>query len=107
MNDIDQYLNFTHQTAKYPGVGTTLEGMYLALGLTGEAGEVAEKMKKLHRDGVLDKERTAKELGDVFWYLVRLCNWLGYQPSEIIEMNTEKLAKRLLDGTIKGNGDDR
>jgi len=109
MNDIDKYLEFTHKTAVYPkamSMGVE-EGMYLALGLVGESGEVAEKLKKFYRDGTIDKDKVSKELGDVAWYWVRLCMWAGYQPSEVLEINTDKLSKRLMNNTIHGNGDDR
>ena len=57
--------------------------VYPALGLCGEAGEVAEKVKKFLRDGTLDDREVAKELGDVLWYLSNLAEDLGYDLMEI------------------------
>lgn len=107
--DIDDYLLETDKTAIYPGANckNLNEGTYLALGLVGEAGEVAEKMKKLIRDNNLDNDLFKKELGDVFWYLVRLCQWVGANPSEIITSNVIKLRDRKNRNVLGGNGDAR
>ena len=83
-----------------------------ALGLTGEAGELADKIKKVYRDkcGVFKKEERvaiAKELGDVLWYLTRLSATLGFSLEQIAAMNIEKLADRDKRGKIGGSGDDR
>ena len=104
-----EYLEQTHQTAIYPeaGTGKDLELYYLALGLTSEAGEVAGKVKKLIRDEVINLGDLAYELGDCFWYLVRLCDAIGYSPENIMEININKLLSRKTNGTIKGSGDSR
>lgn len=70
-----------------------------ALGLAGEAGEVAELAKKaiFHRHGV-DKEKFKKELGDVLWYLSALCTQLGLDLSEVMTANIEKLKVRYPNG---------
>lgn len=96
-------------TAIYPdaGKGTQLGLAYTALGLTGEAGEFSEKVKKWIRDGVFDKRLAAKELGDVLWYLTASANELGYTLQDIAEMNMVKLFERKRQNLIKGNGDDR
>jgi len=106
---LQEYLNVTNQTAIYPeaGTGSNLELYYLSLGLTSEAGEVAGKVKKLIRDGKLDIGNLAYELGDVFWYLVRLCDSIGYSPEDILTINANKLLKRKEAGTIQGSGDHR
>jgi NTP pyrophosphatase (non-canonical NTP hydrolase) len=106
---IREYTELTDLTAIYPGAGTgnDLELYYLALGLTSEAGEVAGKIKKLIRDGKLNQGDLAYELGDVFWYLVRLCEAIGYSPENCMEININKLLKRKENGTIKGSGDHR
>ncbi len=93
----------------YPGVvtGSAGELAYLALGLSGEAGEVAEKIKKFIRDGELDPVAVVKELGDVFWYLTQLCQAMGTAPSDVLIGNAKKLADRELRGKLKGSGDDR
>jgi NTP pyrophosphatase (non-canonical NTP hydrolase) len=80
---------------------------YPTLGLCGEAGEVAEKIKKYMRDGVLNDKEVAKELGDVLWYIANLAEDLGYDLAEIADMNLEKLADRQSRGVIKGSGDNR
>ena len=107
--DLEKYLEVTNQTAIYPeaGTGSDLELFYLALGLSSEAGEVAGKIKKLIRDQILDVGNLAYELGDVFWYLIRLCDAIGYSPEDILVINSSKLLKRKEDGTIQGSGDHR
>ena len=106
--DIDEYLEETNKTAIYPYANSRNldELMYLGLGL-GEAGEIQGKIKKLYRDSTLDKEVVAKEVGDLFWYAVRLCKWLGYDPSQVLAMNIEKLTDRKERNVIGGNGDNR
>lgn len=81
--------------------------IYPALGLCGEAGEVAEKIKKYLRDGVLNDLEVAKELGDVLWYIANLAEDLGYDLAEVADLNLEKLADRMNRNVIKGNGDNR
>jgi len=80
---------------------------YCALGLTGEAGEYSEKIKKLLRDGNLNKELSAKELGDVLWYLTRSAHELGYSLEEIAKMNIAKLEDRRARSALSGEGDER
>lgn len=106
---IQDYTLLTNQTAIYPSAGTgkDIELYYLALGLVSESGEVAGKIKKLIRDGKLNQGDLAYELGDVFWYLVRLCEAIGYSPENIMEININKLLKRKENGTIQGNDDHR
>ena len=90
--------------AVYPA---THKVLYPTLGLCGEAGEVAEKVKKQVRDNKFDRHETAKELGDVLWYLTNLANDLGYSLVEIAENNIEKLESRQERGVIQGSGDNR
>ena len=83
---------------------------YPALGLAGEAGEVADKVKKIYRDRRDDarfKGDIAKEIGDVLWYCAALADDLGYSLQQIAEMNIYKLQCRMNKGTIIGDGDDR
>lgn len=96
-------------TAIYPekGTGSKMALAYCALGLVGEAGEYSEKVKKLIRDGVFDKEAAAAELGDVLWYLTRCATELGYELEEIAQSNRNKLADRKARQVIQGNGDKR
>lgn len=106
---LEDYLEFTNSTAIYPeaGSGSNTELYYLSLGLVSEAGEVAGKVKKLIRDSVYDQGGMIKEIGDVFWYAVRLCDAVGYSPTDTLTINMSKLSKRKEAGTISGNGDER
>lgn len=101
----NEYQAFVNTTALYPDRGNTL--IYPALGLCGEAGEVAEKIKKFIRDGSLDRVAVARELGDVLWYVAALSTELGYELADIAELNREKLLSRKVRGTLQGSGDNR
>lgn len=107
----DAYERAAGQTATYPDRGTgTLT--YPVLGLNGEAGEVAEKLKKIIRDhgGELnDTQRDAliKELGDVLWYVAACCHELDVPMQEVAQRNLDKLASRKRRGVISGSGDER
>jgi NTP pyrophosphatase (non-canonical NTP hydrolase) len=107
--DIQTYTDQTNETAIYPsaGSGDDVELIYLSLGLTSEAGEVAGKIKKLVRDDFIDVGALAYELGDCFWYLTRLCRAIGYEPEDILKINNSKLLQRKASGTLKGSGDSR
>ena len=86
---------------------------YLTLGLTGEAGEIANKVKKFIRDGAAQDEYLAKrieigyEIGDVLWYCAALARDLGFDLSEIAQENYTKLSDRASRGKIGGDGDNR
>lgn len=93
----EEYQAAAGRTALYPGRMNNLE--YPTLGLTGEAGEVANIVKKIQRDndGVITDEVRAKlldELGDVLWYISACADELGLTLDEIAEYNVGKLAKR-------------
>ncbi len=81
------------------------------LGLCGEAGEVADKFKKIIRDKngkfEMRDEKILKELGDVLWYMVRIGSWFGYSLDEIMIANHEKLQSRWERKKIGGSGDNR
>ena len=78
------------------------------LGLTGEAGEVAEKIKKLFRDSSkFSDEEVLKELGDVLFYVTALSNIFGGNLRKTMEMNMAKLNDREQRGKLKGSGDNR
>jgi len=102
--DFDEYQSLTEETAIYPENQALT---YLALGLNGEAGEVAEKFKKHIRDGKVLDEDFAHELGDVLWYLTRLVDELGHDLSDVAEGNIDKLLDRQERNKIQGSGDNR
>lgn len=103
--DFEQYQAQAHRTAEYPAQGTFIGLCYASLGVNGEAGEVAEQVKKAWRnDGIITPEREAKiadELGDVLWYCAQVATELGLNLQDIAEGNVQKLAKRRETGTIK------
>ena len=95
------------------------ELIYPVLGLLSEAGEVADKVKKIMRDEeievidpILDlnaeqRKAIALELSDVLWYVTATAADLGYGLDEIASMNIDKLQSRKRRGRIKGSGDNR
>ncbi len=73
------------------------------LGIAGEAGEVADEIKKhLYHGKPLDRAAMCAELGDVLWYVAFLANRLGYTLSEVAEMNDKKLQDRYPHGFVRG-----
>lgn len=107
--DLSEYQKKAVETAIY-GEGSKIT--YPTLGLAGEAGEVADKVKKVLRDnqGAFTDEKNleiAKELGDVLWYCAALARDLGYDLSIIAQMNISKLQSRKERGKIQGEGDNR
>ncbi len=108
--DLNAYQQRARQTALYPEVGAN--PIYPTLGLCGEAGEVADKVKKVMRDrgGVFDPEVCADlrlELGDVLWYVAQLCSELGLELGDVAQANLDKLASRAARNVIGGSGDRR
>jgi NTP pyrophosphatase (non-canonical NTP hydrolase) len=108
--ELSDYQALSRRTATYPGAGDNL--VYPTLGLAGEAGEVAEKVKKLLRDdgGVLTDERRsalAAELGDVLWYVAQVATEADLELEEIAAANLDKLLSRQQRGVLSGSGDDR
>ena len=106
---LDDYQENAKKTAIY---APEHKIMYPALGLAGEAGEVANKVKKLIRDGEDTmphdwKEQLASEIGDVLWYCAALASDLDMSLSVIAKQNKDKLEARLKKGTIQGSGDKR
>jgi len=78
------------------------------LGLVGETGEVAEKIKKLIRDGTkVAHEEILKELGDVLFYTTALANLYGRGLQDVMKLNIKKLDDRQRRGKLKGSGDNR
>ena len=100
------------RTAFYPRYLANDGLYYTALGLVGEAGEIANKVKKIMRDnsGKVTKQAKADifdELGDVLWYCASLADELGVNLEDVAGNNLIKLADRLKRGKIKGSGDKR
>lgn len=107
--ELKKYMEWTQTTAIYPPAHAV---PYLALGLVGEAGEVANVIKKALRDDAgtisLDRRRALIcELGDVLWYWARLCDELDLDPQNVLEANIDKLNDRKIREVIGGSGDDR
>jgi len=100
----NEYQEEAKKTAIYP---EQYKVVYPALGLAGEAGEVAEKVKKHIRDGVLNVEDLKKELGDVLWYVSALAADLDLDLDDVAAANLEKLRSRRARGVIVGSGDNR
>ena len=108
--NFDNYQIKARKTAIYPNKDSNF--IYPTLGLVGESGEVAEKIKKILRDknGTIDNETKLaikKELGDVLWYLSNLCDELKISLDDVALTNIEKLNLRLSRGKISGSGDNR
>jgi len=104
--NLSDYQEAAEKTAVYPKMSD--EGLYyVTMGLVGEAGEVANKVKKLIRDGQLDYDNAAAELGDVLWYVAMVAYELGYDLNEIGKANVKKLHSRLERGVVHGEGDNR
>ena len=108
--ELNHYQRESRKTALYPEVGSN--AIYPTLGLVGEAGEVADKVKKILRDkkGLFDKESKDAikfELGDVLWYLSQICTALDIDLKDVASSNLTKLLSRKNRGAIKGDGDKR
>lgn len=118
--DLHSYSHYASQLAIYPQMSALV---YPTLGLVGEAGEVAEKVKKLIRDTVdldlrvLDtdvehleheiKIGLLKELGDVLWYVNAAARDLGYNLQDVAQLNLYKLYDRKARDKLHGEGDER
>ena len=109
--DLSEYQAQTSRTAIFPDeLPQSVDAgvVYCALGLAGEAGEVAEKVKKAVREDDPDYlEDLEDELGDVAWYWAQLATQLDLDASEVAERNLVKLADRQERGELTGEGDDR
>ena len=104
MSDFRSYQLSASSTAIYPD---NYKILYPALGLAGEAGEVANKVKKMIRDNNFDRQGIAAELGDVLWYVAALYRDLNLDLHDIAFQNLEKLYGRKARGTLGGSGDKR
>lgn len=107
--EINEYQKAALTTAVYPEDKRII---YPALGMCGEAGEVADKVKKVIRDNnqqfTDDKKlKIAKEVGDVLWYCATMAHDIGFTLEEVAQMNIDKLASRKQRGKLSGSGDNR
>ena len=105
-----EYQSKSRETAIYPDKDNNF--IYPTLGLVGESGEIAEKIKKVLRDsnGVISEEKRVelkKELGDVLWYISNLAVELKLDLDDIASTNIEKLFSRKERGVLGGSGDNR
>jgi NTP pyrophosphatase (non-canonical NTP hydrolase) len=102
--DLNTYQDAARLTALYPDAGNN--PIYPTLGLSGEAGEVADKVKKVLRDrgGHFDdaiRAEIALELGDVLWYVAQLASELGYELEDVANQNLRNCAIALRGGNCK------
>ena len=109
ISDLDMYQEVAKTTAIYPREQAII---YPTLGLTGEAGEVANKVKKIIRDGTNKNnenlvQEISAEIGDCLWYIAILADDVGVKLSDIANSNLIKLENRKKKGTIRGSGDTR
>ncbi|MEK9174527.1 MAG: nucleoside triphosphate pyrophosphohydrolase family protein [Patescibacteria group bacterium] len=109
---LNEYQKVSRKTAVYPKSKYCEGVFYPTLGLVGESGEVAEKIKKSLRDdkGIITrekKEELKKELGDVLWYVSQIATDLKLSLDDIAVTNIEKLASRYKRGKVHGSGDNR
>lgn len=124
-----EYQEKAHETAIYPRINykagekkigegayeideRNIDFVYPALGLSGEIGELLNKLKKIIRDKIDAtsqefKDSIGKEVGDCLWYIAELASVFDLDLEEIAKQNIEKLAKRKKDDKIQGKGDDR
>lgn len=107
------YSDFVDEIALYPVRGEAPYGaIYCALGAAGEAGEFADKIKKIWRDkeGLVsdeDREHLLRELGDILWYVSAAADELNSSLEEVAVINIEKLKARRAASTLQGEGDNR
>jgi len=114
LNEYQDQCNRQDGSVMYPehGTGSLIAFDYCASALTGEAGEILNKLKKIKRGDpgkTLDSQRLPlkKELGGVFWYLAMASMELGFTLDEIAESNLDEIKGRQQRGTLQGDGDNR
>lgn len=107
----EEYQSKAKTTAVYPKIAD--EFIYPVLGLAGEAGELANKIKKIYRDhdgNIAEdyRKEIAKELGDVLWYVSQIATEFGLSlQDDVAHGNLSKLASRFERDTLAGEGDNR
>lgn len=109
--NLKEYQEKAHETSLAPKIGETYY-VYPVLGLVGEAGEIANKIKKIFRDSsgkIMPETETElkKEIGDTLWYVAELCTQLNLSLEEIAALNLERLKSRKERGVLQGSGDNR
>lgn len=110
MNTFEEYGSFVQSMKVYPERSAIV---YPALGLAGESGEIAEKVKKWLRDdkgeSMSEERREAilMELGDPLWYIASLADDLGYTLQDVVDANVSKLTSRKERNVLHGDGDSR
>lgn len=108
MVHLSEYQEEAWEFAMYPNAGLGLNPEYPTLGLTGEAGEIANKVKKIQRDGMTWADIAKdieSELGDVLWYVAALAREFDLDLDLIAERNLQKLHSRRARDAIQGSGD--
>lgn len=110
--DFEAYQRLSRKTAIYNSMNTNIGWVYPALGLAGEAGEVANTAKKVIRDSnwkmtEATKAKLKKEIGDVLWYVANLLRELDLSMDETAQANLEKLFSRMDRDVLQGSGDTR
>src|SRR6266568_13164 len=108
--EFNEYQKESRKNAIYHGLGNNFS--FPTIGLAGETGEVAEKIKKILRDkgGIVDeisKQEVRKELGDVLWYLSQIASEFDLSLEDVATGNLEKIASRRERGMVHGEGDNR
>jgi NTP pyrophosphatase (non-canonical NTP hydrolase) len=101
---IDEYAAWAGTLGKEPLSANKEMLSYLGLGLAGEAGEVADRLKKFLRDGKWDPEGLAEELGDVVYFWACLCLCAGKQPSQVLDASRRKILSRTSERSERRSG---
>lgn len=103
----DRLLDWTNvdTNGKIKDPGGLLNG---CLGLSGEAGELNDLVKKwIFHKKPLDHEHMKKEIGDVCWYIADICHSMGFDLGEIFQMNIDKLKARYPEGFSEQRANNR
>ena len=101
---IDEYAAWAATLGNQPLSADKEMLSYLGLGLAGEAGEVADRLKKFLRDGEWDAEGLAEELGDVIYFWACLCLCAGHKPSQVLAASRRKILSRTSERSERRSG---
>lgn len=109
--DLDGYQYEAHETSYNTMIGND-PLLYPVLGLCGESGELANKVKKIYRDSggypsIDERNAVIDELADSLWYIAEIATQLNVSLSDVASANLEKLRNRQQRGVIGGSGDNR